>query len=120
MKRTAPQTLTPSKKPSLLKSLVWFRLDLRTLDNPALFNAPAPSIAVFFIAPQMWKRHGQGALKTDHILRTVKLLKEKLEELRIPLIDRKLGDERNLNRAKEEIVKMPGRKHMPGFRKQRI
>lgn len=68
--------------------LVWFRSDLRTIDNPALFCASETNEAVqavFFVCISQWRQHDYGDAKIDFILRNVKSLVVKLSELNINL-----------------------------------
>jgi len=72
-----------------MRSLVWFRSDLRTRDNTALSHACARSddgvIAVFAICPKQWAAHDWGSMKVDFVLRNVRALEESLAALNIPL-----------------------------------
>lgn len=71
-------------------SLVWFRSDLRTIDNTALSQAAArgPVIAVFLRSVAQWRRHGHGANKLDFWARGVAVLRDELANLNIPLLHR--------------------------------
>lgn len=76
----------------MTSSLVWFRADLRCHDNPALFAACQAAakkgekvLAVYILAPQQWKSHGQGSRQTHFLLRNLLLLSQQLEQLNIPL-----------------------------------
>ncbi|MCT8470062.1 deoxyribodipyrimidine photo-lyase [Chromohalobacter canadensis] len=70
--------------------LMWFRSDLRTLDNRALHAAAerGPVIAVFLTSLPQWQRHDHGANKVDFWLRGVAALREHLAGLNIPLLQR--------------------------------
>ena len=70
--------------------LVWFRSDLRTLDNTALAVAASkgPVIAVFLHCVPQWQAHGHGANKIDFWRRGVEALREALNGLNIPLLQR--------------------------------
>ena len=51
-----------------MKNLVWFRNDLRVLDNPALHSACANSnevIGLFFICEEQWRLHDDAACKIN-------------------------------------------------------
>ena len=56
--------------------LVWFRSDLRTLDNPALFAAAAEGrvAALFLLTPEQWRLHGIAAKKIAFMLRSIDTL----------------------------------------------
>lgn len=68
------------------RSLVWFRSDLRTMDNPALSLATSHSwthdgvLAVFVISKNDWIRHDWGPVKVDFIRRNLKCLEKTLSE----------------------------------------
>jgi deoxyribodipyrimidine photo-lyase len=73
-----------------MRSLVWFRSDLRTSDNPALHRAAADStrgvVACFIISPEEWRAHDFAPAKVDLILRTLSCLSADLAALNIPLL----------------------------------
>lgn len=69
--------------------LVWFRNDLRSLDNAALthaLNTKEPVIALFVITEKQWQQHNMAAIKRDFIFARLTDLAKKLAELNIPLI----------------------------------
>jgi deoxyribodipyrimidine photo-lyase len=76
-----------------MRSLLWFRSDLRTRDNPALSRACAMAdagpdggvVACFAISPGEWREHDAAAVKIDLILRTLRSLRAALAKLNIPL-----------------------------------
>lgn len=74
--------------------LVWFRNDLRTLDNTALSAAAqkGPVVAVFLACRRQWRTHDHGANKLTFIHRGVLALKAELESLGIPLRYRDIDD----------------------------
>ena len=70
----------------------WFKCDLRIMDNKALQLASekakskgVPLICLHIISPQDYKAHCTSAVRVDFVLRTLKVLKEDLAELGIPL-----------------------------------
>ncbi len=81
-----------------MRTLVWFRSDLRTLDNTALHHAckvsaaesggDAGVVAVYLISPGEWGAHDYAPVKVDLILRTLPLLSQALEKLHVPLLIR--------------------------------
>lgn len=75
-------------------SLVWFRNDLRTSDNTALWNASqhGPVIAVFILTPEQWQSHDMADLKVDFIKRSLYSLEAELSTLGIPLLVRLCPD----------------------------
>ena len=82
-----------------MRTLIWFRSDLRTTDNTALAAAAKQAkdtasddnehqgvLAVFTICPDQWaKEHDWATIKSDFILRTLRTLAEDLQSLGIPL-----------------------------------
>ncbi len=76
---------------------MWFRNDLRTLDNTALFAATqkARVIALYTVTPEQWLRHDMAQIKIDFIRRNLSLLGENLAKLNIPLRIRRCTDYRS-------------------------
>ena len=76
-----------------MRSLVWFRADLRIRDNPALSEACRNSdegvMAVFCACPAQWRAHGWAAIKVDLLLRHLTDLSQSLNDLNIPLLLRR-------------------------------
>ncbi|MBZ9558903.1 MULTISPECIES: deoxyribodipyrimidine photo-lyase [unclassified Modicisalibacter] len=77
----------------MARQLMWFRSDLRTLDNTALAAAArrGPVIAVFLHCGDQWREHGHGANKIDFLRRGVEALAEALAGFDIPLLQRDIG-----------------------------
>ena len=72
-----------------MKSVCWLRNDLRALDNPALHHCCKNSdevIAVYFINRAQWEAHDDALIKINFWLRNLEKLKNKLENLNIPLV----------------------------------
>jgi len=71
---------------------MWFRSDLRTLDNTALFQAAntadAGLVALFVVSPGEWKAHDCAPIKIDLMLRTLRELSASLAKLNIALLVR--------------------------------
>ncbi|MBW8191931.1 deoxyribodipyrimidine photo-lyase [Neiella marina] len=70
------------------RALVWFRRDLRVLDNPALSQACELSksvVAVFVVSPVQWQKHHKSAIQIDFTRRRLLALKSELSELNIDL-----------------------------------
>lgn len=78
-----------------MRSLVWFRADLRCLDNSALCEAIHRStkgvVGVFLYAPQQWKEHDWGDRRVSFLHRNVLALSESLAALNVPLLLRSCG-----------------------------
>ena len=72
-----------------MKNLVWFRNDLRVLDNPALHSACTNTnevIGLYFICEKQWRLHDDAACKINFWIRNLQSLKKSLEHLNIPLV----------------------------------
>ncbi|SDM12337.1 deoxyribodipyrimidine photo-lyase type I [Modicisalibacter muralis] len=74
----------------MARQLMWFRSDLRTLDNSALAAAArrGPVIAVFLRSVAQWSSHDHGANKIDFWQRGVEALRDELAGLNIALLHR--------------------------------
>lgn len=74
-----------------MRSLYWFRSDLRVADNLAFIDAVHASeclIAVFILTPQTWKAHYAAPCKIRFLLAHLKVLSESLWKRGIPLLIR--------------------------------
>jgi deoxyribodipyrimidine photo-lyase len=75
-----------------MRSMVWFRSDLRTADHAALHHAAKATgatsgvIGLFIISPDQWRGHDYAPARVDLILRTLRELSASLAALNIPLI----------------------------------
>ena len=71
-----------------MRTLVWFRNDLRVADNPALFNAMAAgeAVAVFCICAQQWRAHDVGDNRLAFLLDSLHRLDDELRALGVPLL----------------------------------
>jgi len=69
-----------------MKTLVWFRNDLRVNDHPALHDSCArgPVEAVFLLATEQWRKHDVGANRLAFLLDTLHCLGTELAALNIP------------------------------------
>ena len=65
--------------------LVWFRTDLRTLDNPALFSACQHGhvTGLFLLTPKQWQSHGISDYKIAFMLRSIDVACQHLAALGI-------------------------------------
>ena len=70
-----------------MRSLMWFRSDLRIHDNEALYNAihHGQTIALFVVSPNAWDQHNDAKLKLAFMWRNLQELKEALSKKNIPL-----------------------------------
>lgn len=73
-----------------MKALVWFRSDLRSVDNTALHHACATSdegvIGLFVVCPGQWRSHDVAPVKVEFVLRTLRELSASLAAINIPLL----------------------------------
>lgn len=72
-----------------MKSICWFRNDLRVLDNPALHHCCLNSddvIAVYFLNRKQWLEHNDAPVKINFWLRNLECLQNELKKLNIPLV----------------------------------
>jgi len=71
-----------------MKSLVWFRNDLRMDDNPALRYACTHSNEVhclYIYSPEQFKIHNESNCKIEFLIENLKSLEKSLNKLNIPL-----------------------------------
>ena len=72
-----------------MKSVVWFRRDLRIADNTALYQAARESsegvVGLFVITAHQWKEHDEADCKVEFWLDNLAILSTELAKLRIPL-----------------------------------
>lgn len=71
-----------------MKTLVWFRNDLRVDDNPALCHARerGTAVAVFFWCERQWRAHDVGERRLAFLFDSLHALAADLRELGIPLL----------------------------------
>lgn len=68
--------------------IIWFRSDLRVVDNTALNHAidsGLPIIALFIATPMQWHQHNMAAVQVDFVHRRLQVLKQQLAKQNIPL-----------------------------------
>lgn len=72
-----------------MRALVWFRSDLRTRDNTALYHAVRAAddgvVGIFAVCAEQWKQHDWGAPRVSFQMANVRALSESLEKMNIPL-----------------------------------
>ena len=69
--------------------LIWFRADLRVVDNTALLEACRCSdklVAIYLSTPMQWHEHNVAPIQVDFIRRRLGILRQQLNELNIPLL----------------------------------
>lgn len=73
-----------------VRTLVWFRSDLRVRDNTGLHHAAKASdqgvVGAYVVSPEEWRSHDTAACRVEFILRTLRVLSEDLRGLSIPLV----------------------------------
>ena len=72
-----------------MRSVCWFRNDLRILDNPALHNACLNSeevIGVYLTTFEQWAEQHDAQTKINFWFRNLENLKVELAKLNIPLV----------------------------------
>lgn len=70
------------------RAMMWFRKDLRSLDNPALWHAAQHDqlCAVYVRCEVQWDRHDVSRAQRIFIQNNVKALHDRLGDLQIPLV----------------------------------
>jgi deoxyribodipyrimidine photo-lyase len=83
-----------------MRGLMWFREDLRVMDNTALtyaLNHCSDGIfAIYLIDKSSWKKHNIAACKIEFILRGLKILQADLMKLNIPLLVLEITNTNNI------------------------
>ena len=73
-----------------MRNLIWFRRDLRLVDNTALFNAAKHAsqgvVALFVVTPEQWKQHNDADCKVSFWIENLRLLSTGLAKFNIPLL----------------------------------
>ncbi len=69
------------------RQLIWFRSDLRIVDNPALSAAmqAGETVAVFMVCVAQWRAHAVGDNRLSFLLRCLASLATELRALGVPL-----------------------------------
>lgn len=77
------------RKRRIMKSVVWFRRDLRVADNNALYHASRNTsgglIGLYVVTPRQWKEHDDANCKICFWLGCLSELSQNLAKLNIPL-----------------------------------
>ncbi len=70
-----------------MRTLVWFRSDLRVGDNPALWHAARRGevVGLYVVSAGDWERHDTAACRVEFVLRSLRELKERLREKGVAL-----------------------------------
>ena len=99
-----------------MRTLHWFRVDLRVHDNTGLHAAAVAArgaggkgvVGLYLITPTDWARHDESPSKIDLMLRTVAALSADLAELNIPLLVRFAGHHREVPSIVAQVAKEIG------------
>lgn len=70
-----------------MRTLVWFRSDLRVGDNPALWHAAKGGevVGLYVVSPGDWERHDTAACRVEFVLRCLRELRAGLREKGVAL-----------------------------------
>ncbi|MDT3714417.1 deoxyribodipyrimidine photo-lyase [Pseudomonas soli] len=90
--------------------LIWLRSDLRIDDNTALAAAcqGGPTMALWIASPGQWLAHDDAPCKVDFWLRNLRLLRQSLEALNIPLLVRQVSTWADTPRCVLEVCRQHG------------
>jgi len=87
--------------------LVWFRSDLRIIDNTALIHAchsGRPVIALYIATPKQWYEHTVAPIQIDLIQRRLLVLQQQLHTLNIPLLICEVDDYTSIPELMKNLV----------------
>lgn len=97
----------------------WFKMDLRTTDNHALFRASqkareggVPLIAMYLVSPQDFEAHLVAPIRVDFTLRTLRILREDLAKLDIPLYVETVEERRQIPARIVDLMGEWGASHL--------
>ncbi|KAK0745659.1 DNA photolyase, FAD-binding/Cryptochrome [Schizothecium vesticola] len=97
----------------------WFKMDLRVSDNRALFlagekarEAGVPLIGLYVVSPQDFEAHLRAPVRVDFMLRTLRVLREDLGKLDIPLWVETVGKRREVPGRVVELMEGWGARHL--------
>jgi deoxyribodipyrimidine photo-lyase len=94
-----------------MRPLVWFRADLRTDDNRALYHACQEAsrgvVGVFTVCHEQWTEHHWADVRVEFLMRNLACLSERLKALKIPLL---IVRTKRFDEVPTELLKL-ARKH---------
>ncbi|KAI0881555.1 deoxyribodipyrimidine photo-lyase [Annulohypoxylon maeteangense] len=97
----------------------WFKTDLRTTDNRALWEASqkareadVPLICIYIVSPEDFEAHLTAPIRVDYVMRTLRILKEDLEALDIPLYVETVGKRRDIPERITDFMEEWGASHL--------
>ncbi|MFT0866799.1 deoxyribodipyrimidine photo-lyase [Pseudomonas sp. CAM1A] len=90
--------------------LIWLRSDLRVDDNTALAAAcqRGPTVALWIASPGQWLTHDDAPCKVDFWLRNLRLLRQSLATLNIPLLIRQVDTWEDAPQCVLEVCRQHG------------
>ncbi|KHT63876.1 deoxyribodipyrimidine photolyase [Photobacterium gaetbulicola] len=95
--------------------LVWFRADLRVVDNTALSMAAEECdqlVALYVSTPMQWHEHHVAPRQVDLIRRRLPILQQQLGAIGIPLIFEEVADFEQIPKTLVEVSKKFGISHV--------
>ena len=97
----------------------WFKMDLRANDNSALYQASekareagVPLIGLYIVSPQDFEAHVTAPIRVDFMLRSLRVLKEDLARLDIPLWVEAVEKRSRIPRRLVELMDEWGANHL--------
>ena len=90
-----------------INSLIWFRNDLRIDMNSALAAAleAGPTIAIYYVCLEQWRSHDMGERRVVYQQQALAALAQRLQELRVPLLIRRVDWFRDVSADLEAVVR---------------
>jgi deoxyribodipyrimidine photo-lyase len=98
-----------------VRSLMWFRTDLRVQDNSALESAVQlgqPIVGLFVVSPSEWILHNLAPVKVEFMLRGLVSLQSTLASFNIPLLVRNASGARDVPDLVMSVCKEVGANHV--------
>jgi len=97
----------------------WFKMDLRTTDNRALWEASeraretgVPLICIYIISPQDFEAHLTSPARVDFMMRTLHILKKDLGSLDIPLYVKTIEKRKDIPEGIVDFMEEWGASHL--------
>ena len=89
-----------------MRTLLWFRRDLRVTDNMALYHAAKESsdgvVGLYLATPEQWESHDDADCKVGFWMRNLRSLSGSLAKLNIPLL---IEDCKSFENSAEAVVR---------------
>ncbi|KAK8034130.1 Deoxyribodipyrimidine photo-lyase [Apiospora rasikravindrae] len=110
-----------TRKKTQVKDAVvhWFKMDLRTHDNRALWmasqkarEAGVPLVCMYIVSPQDFEAHLRAPIRIDFMFRTLHVLKADLAKLGIPLYVETVGKRKEIPTRIIELLEEWGASHL--------